>query len=144
MEFTARVDVPHAPEKVFRYLADPRNRPEWQSSLLSVTLFDRGEPRVGTTWRDNTMTGLRPTMEITELVPFKLWAEVGHWRGVTASLTLRFTAITAGCRVDAVGTLSGTGPWSVPVRAAGKVAGPAIRHDLGRVGEILTRGRLQR
>ena len=138
------MDVAHPPEKVFRYLADPRNRPEWQSSLLSVTLVDRGEPRVGMTWRDNTMVGLRPTLVITELVPFKLWAEVGHWRGVTAQLTLHVTAVSIGCRVDAVGSLSGTGPWSVPVKAAGRLAGPAIRHDLARVGEILTRGRIQR
>ena len=38
VEFTAPVDIAHPPEKVFGYLADPRNRPEWQSSLLSVTL----------------------------------------------------------------------------------------------------------
>ena len=129
---------------MFRYLADPRNRPEWQSSLLSVTLLDRGEPRVGMSWRDNTMVGMRPTMEITELQPFRLWAEEGGWRGVRATLTLRFTAITPGCRVDALGSLSGDGAWAVPVRAAGKVAGPAIRHDLARAGEILTRGRMPR
>ncbi len=92
---------------MFRYLADPRNRPEWQSSLLSVTLLDRGEPRVGMSWRDNTMVGMRPTMEITELQPFRLWAEEGGWRGVRATLTLRFTAIAPGCRVDALGSLSG-------------------------------------
>lgn len=96
------------------------------------------------TWRDNTMALVRPTMEITELVPFRLWAEVGHWRGITATLTLRFRAIPVGCRIDSVGSLTGTGAWSWPVRAAGKVAGPAIRHDLARAGEILTRGRLQR
>jgi hypothetical protein len=129
---------------VFRYLADPRNRPEWQSSLLSVTLLDRGEPRVGMTWRDNTMVGMRPTMQITELQPFRLWAEEGGWRGVRATLVLRFTAITQGCRVDALGSLSGEGVWSLPVRAAGRVAGPAIRHDLARAGEILTRGRMPR
>lgn len=138
------MDIARPPEKVFRYLADPRNRPEWQSSLLSVTLVDRGEPRVGMTWRDNTMAGVRPTMEITQLVPFKLWVEESRWRGIRAALTLRFTAITGGCRVDAEGSLAGDGPWSVPVRAAGKLAGPAIRHDLGRAGEILTRGRLPR
>lgn len=138
------MDVPHPPEKVFRYVVDPRNRPEWQSSLLSVTLVDRGEPRVGMTWRDNTMVAVRPAMEITELVPFKLWTEVGHWHGVTAALTLRFTAISIGCRIDGAGSLTGSGPWSVPVKAVGRVAGPAIRHDLARVGDILTRGRLQR
>ena len=132
------------PEVVFPYLADPRRRPEWQSSLKAIEMRDLGEPRVGMTWRDNTMVALRSTMEITEMVPFKLWAEVGHWRGITVPLTLRFTSIASGCRVDAVGTMSGTGPWSVPVRAAGRVAGPAIRHDLARAGEILTRGRLQR
>ena len=41
--------MPHPPETVFRYLVDPRNRPEWQASLLSVTLRDRGEPTVPTT-----------------------------------------------------------------------------------------------
>lgn len=144
VEFTAQVDVAQPPEKVFRYLADPRNRPEWQSSLLSVTLFDRGEPRVGMTWRDNTMAGVRPTMEITEMVPFRLWTEVGHWRGITAMLSLRFTAISIGCRVDALGSIDGSGVWSLPVKAAGRLAGPAIRHDLARAGDIVTRGRLQR
>lgn len=124
---------------MFRYLVDPRNRPEWQSSLLSVTLIDSGDPRVGMRWRDNTMAALRPTMEITELVPFKRWAEVGHWRGVTATLMLRFTAVGAGCRVGATGTLSGRGAWALPVRAAGRLAGPAIQHDLGRVDELLSR-----
>lgn len=125
---------------MFRYLADPRNRPEWQSSLMSVTLEDRdAEPHVGLTWRDNTMAGVRPTMTITEMAPFTLWAEEGTWRGIVATLRLRFTATTSGTRVDATGSLTGSGPWSVPVRVAGRLAGPAIRHDLGRAGEILTR-----
>ena len=72
------VDLPNQPEELFRYLVDPRNRPEWQSSLLSVTLIDRGEPRVGMEWRDNTVTGvIRPKMRITELVPFKVFGEAG-------------------------------------------------------------------
>ncbi len=130
----------HPPETVFRYLADPRNRPEWQSSLMSVTLEDRtAEPHVGLTWRDNTMAGVRPTLRITELTPFRLWTEEGSWRGVTAVLRLHFTAITSGTRVDATGSLAGDGIWSLPVRAAGRLAGPAIRHDLARVGEILSR-----
>jgi uncharacterized protein YndB with AHSA1/START domain len=131
--------VPHPPEKVFRYLADPRNRPEWQSSLLSVKLHDRGEPHVGMTWRDNTMAGVRPVMRITELTPYRLWAEEGTWHGITATLVLHFTAITSGTRVDATGTISGEGIWTLPVRAAGRLAGPAIRHDLSRVGDVLTR-----
>jgi hypothetical protein len=105
-----------------------------------VTLKDRtAEPHVGMTWRDNTMAGVRPTMTLTELVPFRRWAEVGTWRGITATLTLHFTAITSGTRLDATGSLAGSGIWSVPVRASGRLAGPAIRHDLARVGDVLTR-----
>lgn len=124
---------------MFRYLVDPRNRPEWQSSLLSVTLFDRGEPRVGTTWRDNTMAGVRPRLEITRLEPFRVFAEHGRWRGVEATLEMRFTAVPIGCRVSVAGLVSGTGPWSLPARAAGRVAGRAVGHDLRRAGAILTR-----
>ena len=144
MGFEATVDVPHPPETVFRYLVDPRNRPEWQASLLSVTLRDRGEPHVGMTWRDNTVAGVRPAMEITELTPFKVFSEVGRWRGVDATLVLRFTGVGSGCRIHATGSVSGTGPWRLPALAAGRLAGLAIRRDLERAGEILTRGRLSR
>ena len=30
--FTVTLDLPQPPAVLFRYLADPRNRPEWQSS----------------------------------------------------------------------------------------------------------------
>ena len=124
---------------MYRYLVDPRNRPEWQSSLLSVTLFDRGEPRVGMTWRDNTMVGVRPRLEITRLEPFRVFAEHGRWRGVDATLEMRFTAVPVGCRVAVAGVVSGTGPWAIATRAAGRVAAPAVAHDLQRAGDILTR-----
>ena len=128
---------------MFAYLADPRNRPEWQSSLLSVTLRDRTatEPHVGMRWRDNTMAGVRPAMEITRLEPDSVWAESGRWLGIRAELTMRFDRTTTGCRVRADGTLSGSGPWAAPVAVAGRLAGPAIGHDLRRVGDILGRGR---
>ena len=95
-------------------------------------------------WRETTVVGVRPRLEITELQPFKLWSEHGTWRGVSADLTLRFTAIASGCRVTATGRVAGDGPWSVAARASGRLAGRAIRHDLLRAGEILTRGRIER
>jgi hypothetical protein len=124
---------------LFRYLVDPRNRPEWQASLLSVTLHDRGEPRIGTTWRDNTVAGVRPRLEITALEPFRLFTETGRWRGVRATLSMHFTSVPGGCRVRVTGDVEGSGPWSLPARVAGRLAGPAVRHDLVRAGEILTR-----
>ena len=124
---------------MFRYLVDPRNRPEWQASLLSVTIPDRGEPRVGMTWRDNTLAGVRPRMEITGLEPFRVFVERGRWHGVEATLEMRFTAISGGCRVTVHGEVEGDGRWRLPARFAARLAGPAIRHDLKRAGEILTR-----
>jgi hypothetical protein len=125
---------------VFAYLADPRNRPEWQTSLLSVTLPDRdAEPRLGLTWRDNTLALLRPRMEMTRYEPPRVWAERGAWRGVTAQLTMVFDTTPTGCRVRATGSLSGARLLALPVAVAGRLAGPAIRHDLHRAGHVLTR-----
>lgn len=141
MGFTATVELDHPRETVFDYLADPRNRPEWQASLLSVTLRDRAaEPHVGMAWRDNTLVVLvRPRLEISRLDPPRVWAETGRWRGLTAELTMFFDTTPTGCRVRAVGSLTGSGIWAVPVAVAGRLAGPAIGHDLRRVDDVLTR-----
>ena len=95
-------------------------------------------------WRDNTVTGvIRPRMRITELVPFKVFGEAGSFGGVTADLQLQFTAIPGGCRVRATGQLSGSGRLSsFAARAASRLTPMALRSDLKRAGEILSRGRL--
>ena len=64
-------------------------------------MLDQGEPRVGMRWRDLTGPGFRPEMEITELVPYRVWAETGTWRGRHRRPALRFTAVGAGTRVAA-------------------------------------------
>lgn len=94
------VPFPVSREVAFDYLADPRNRPEWQSSLSRVEGVD-GEPRVGQTWVDVTTPRLRPRMETTELDRPRRWTERGTWRGVTATLTLDFTETATGCDVTA-------------------------------------------
>jgi uncharacterized protein YndB with AHSA1/START domain len=138
--FTASVELDHPREQVFAYLADPRNRPEWQASLLSVTLRDRdAEPHLGMRWRDNTLAGLRPRLEISRLEPPRVWAESGRWHGIRAELTMLLDTTPTGCRVRARGSLSGRGPWAAAVAVAGRLAGPAIAYDLRRVGDVLTR-----
>jgi uncharacterized protein YndB with AHSA1/START domain len=133
------VDTPHQPEVLFRYLADPANRPEWQSSLRSVLLEGPAdEPRVGMRWRETTVVGVRPQMRITELEPYRVWAEFGTWGGIEGRLTLRFTAIPAGCRVTAEVALTGRGPWAVPAYAAARLAPRALRADLERASGILS------
>ena len=124
-------------EVAFRYLCDPRNRPEWQSSLRSVEVPADEEPHLGQTWRETTSVGVRPRMETTELTPFRVWTERGHWRGVSATLTLHFTDVVGGCRVRADGEVSGRGGWALPAGAAGLLASQAIAADLRRAGRIL-------
>jgi Polyketide cyclase / dehydrase and lipid transport len=94
------VAFPVPSEVAFDYLADPRNRADWQSSLARVEDVD-GVPRVGQTWTDVTRPGLRPRMETTVLDRPHRWAERGTWRGITATLTLDFADTPTGCDVTA-------------------------------------------
>ena len=129
--------MPVSAQTAFRYLSDPRNRPEWQSSLRSVTVPADEEPHLGQAWRETTSVGVRPHMETTELVPHSVWTEVGRWRGVSATLSLHFTDVVGGCRVRADGEVTGTGLWALPAGAAGLLASTAIAADLRKAGRIL-------
>lgn len=130
-------------EVAFDYLADPRNRPQWQASLLSVSVPDHRllrEPKVGLAWRETTVAMVRPRMEITVLERPRRWAEIGRWGGVTGTLELAFHEAGGGCRIDATGNLSGRGPWAVAARAAHLLASRAVAADLRRAGRVLSEG----
>ncbi|MEP6814460.1 MAG: SRPBCC family protein [Marmoricola sp.] len=134
----ATVRFGQSPAVVFTFLADPRNRPEWQSSLRSVRMYDEGEPRVGMRWCDVTSLGFRPDLSITALTPYRVWSETGTWRGVTAHLTLRFTAVTGGTRVVAEVEVNGEGAWGVVSNVVRRLAPAALGHDLERASQLLT------
>jgi hypothetical protein len=122
----------------FAYLADPRNRPEWQSSLSRVEMLDEGEPRVGMRWRDHTAVRLVPQMEITALEPDELWVEKGRWRAIEAILTMEFGATPTGCSVDVRFRVRGRG-LVAPVGWAATGAGVfAVRNDVRRAARILS------
>lgn len=135
------ISVPYAVpvDVAFAYLADPRNRPEWQSSLRAVQMLDEGEPRVGQRWRDLTSARVVPEMVITAMEPDVLWSETGRWHGIEADLTLGFVQREGGCRVDAVLDVRGRGPLR-PVAWAAAAAGVlAVRADLRNAARILSR-----
>ena len=80
------MELPVSAEAAFRYLSDPRNRPQWQSSLLSVSVPADEEPHLGQTWSETTAVGVRPPLETTVFRPFRAWAETAlecthHRRG---------------------------------------------------------------
>ena len=132
-----RFEVPV--ETAFDYLVDPRNRPDWQSSLKRVDGVT-GEPRVGQSWTDVTTPGLRPAMRTTELDRPHRWTEVGTWRGINATLTLVFTAAgERACDIEATMRLSGRGLYAVPAAVAGLAAPLAVRTDLAGAARALAR-----
>ena len=139
VEFATTVDMPHPPQVAFTYLVDPRNRPEWQASLVSVRLERRDQqPEVGMAWRDTMVIGVKPAMEITELVPYRVFAEHGRWGGVEMDLLIRFVATGEGCRLRAEGRLQGAGIWSAPVRVGALVASRSVASDLHRAARVLS------
>jgi hypothetical protein len=130
------VAFPVSREVAFDYLADPVNRPEWQSSLARVEDVD-GEVRVGQTWVDVTKPRMRPLMETTVLDRPRRWAERGTWRGFAAVLTLDFAETPTGCDVVATMRVEGRGIAAVPARVLGVLAPRAVRADLRRAAEAL-------
>jgi uncharacterized protein YndB with AHSA1/START domain len=137
-EFTVTIDLPHPPSDLFRFLAEPRNRPLWQSSLRTVTDIDEGEPHPGQHWRDVTKVGIKPQMQLTELVPYRVISETGTWRGVDGLLTLRFLKTSQGTRLTAEGRVIGHGPFALAAAVSGRFAPETIRKDLLRASEVLT------
>jgi uncharacterized protein YndB with AHSA1/START domain len=137
-DFTLTLELPHPPGALFRFLAEPRNRPLWQGSLRDVVEVDDGEPRVGLRWRDVTKVGVRPAMEIVELTPYRVLGETGSWRGVDGVLTMRFNEISSGTRLVVEGHLAGRGPYAVAAVVSRKLAPETIRRDLLRASAVLS------
>ena len=132
MPTASSVVIAASAEECFRYFADPRRRPEWQSSLRRVEAPDV-EPHLGLRWRDVTVVGIKPELEITRMEPYRVWQEVGVWRSVSATLTLRFTAVSGGTRVSADVEVVGGRLGKV----AGLLAPMAIGSDLARAARAL-------
>jgi uncharacterized protein YndB with AHSA1/START domain len=137
-DFAVSLELPHPPAAVFRFLAEPHNRPLWQASLRTVCDVDAGEPRVGMRWRDVTKVGIKPWMSITELTPYRLISETGAWRGVDGVLTMRLVRTRQGTRLTAEGRLTGQGAFALAATVTGRWAPETIRKDLLRASEILS------
>ena len=137
------VDAPRP--VVFDYLADPRNRPEWQASLASIELLDplepEQEPYVGLRWVDKVKVGPPFELQISRLDPGELWSEVGAAGPFTAYGTLLFEDETRdgimGTRVRFVARVTGRG-LARPLGPLATVLGQAlIRNDLPRLARVL-------
>ena len=86
--FTVTIDVPR--ERVFDYLADPANRPQWQSSIQTIHLQSQASPRVGTTWRESVHGGVTFLMEISEFHRPMRWAERISSKSMSGTVAMEF------------------------------------------------------
>ncbi|HET6560725.1 MAG TPA: SRPBCC family protein [Marmoricola sp.] len=127
--------------QVYAYLADPRNRPEWQASLARVELLDEGPPRVGMRWRDHLRGGAAFGLRITEMVPDERWAEVGTTGPFTADITMLFEDAVrdgiAGTRVRLVVRVRGRGAARPLGRLGTGALSLAVRMDLPRLARVV-------
>lgn len=105
------VAMPVGRAEAFAYLADPGNRPHWQSSLKAVTGLEPGDPTAaGAAWTDVTVVpGVRPRMVTTRSEPPEVWAEEGTFGPFRATLTLLFEEAADGCEVTADFAVQGLG-----------------------------------
>jgi uncharacterized protein YndB with AHSA1/START domain len=76
---------------VYAFLADPRNRPRWQSSLTGVTVDGDGPPGLGTRWKERAIGFGTSEMEIVRFEPNRVWAERARSRFGDALVTLYFS-----------------------------------------------------
>lgn len=123
--------------RVFDYLADPANRPEWQASLRSVDLLDDGPPRVGTRWVDHLYGGLRFTLEIVAMDSGVLWAERSRLGPLTTYVTLLMADEGAGTRVRILTRFQGRGAARPLAFVATVVMALLVRVDVPRLRRIL-------
>ena len=130
---------------VFDYLADPRNRPEWQASLDTIELLDplarEQPPYVGLRWIDRVKVGPPFELQISRLEPDQLWSEVGSAGPFTAYGTLLFEDETrdgkAGTRVHCIARVHGRSLARPLGPAATALAVALVRVDLGRAARVL-------
>jgi uncharacterized membrane protein len=135
--FSVSVDVEAPVARVFDYLAEPANRPAWQSSLRSVELLTDGPAGVGTRWYDVTWPGLRPLMEITAWEQNVRWVEHGRWHGLEVTLDLVFVPLSEDrTRVRATTEVTARG-WRRPLGRVLDLVGPlGARDDLRRAARL--------
>ena len=134
------LDAAVGAELLFDYLADVTRRPEWQASLRAITEL-RGDGGLGTSWRDVTVAGARPLLEVTEFDRPRAWAERGSWRGLRAELRLVLKAHAPDrTRLTATFRIVGTGAYALPAAVLQRLAGPAIRADLRRAVGLAAAG----
>ncbi|HET8604846.1 MAG TPA: SRPBCC family protein [Marmoricola sp.] len=135
---TVSVRMPVDAGTAFDYLVEPRNRPQWQSSLGGVDVLTPGPPTRGTRWIDRTRAGIRPEMTLAIVDRPTLWTEASDWHGLVATLSMSFEPVDAHTTEVHVAMVFDGPLWWQPIAALAALAAPrAVRGDLARAARIL-------
>lgn len=138
-----QVLFPVPPDRAFAYLADPRNRPAWQSSLRAVAdvvPVGGDATAVGTTWTDVTVVpGIRPAMRTVAAEPGSAWVEEGRSGPFCARLSLSFSPAEPGSLVVAEFAVVGLGAGGLITLGSR----PAVAADLRRAARLVAETRSQ-
>ncbi|HTU59956.1 MAG TPA: SRPBCC family protein, partial [Polyangiales bacterium] len=124
-------------ERVFPFLADPRNRPRWQASLRTVQMLSEGEPHVGMRWRERPGGLVSFDMQIVALEPNQLWVEQIEGAGITGKIALRFAAEGGNTRIGVSVTLAVPKLLQLGSPVMRTVLVTMIRQDLARVEQLV-------
>jgi uncharacterized protein YndB with AHSA1/START domain len=136
IEFDLHLEAPR--EAVFAFLADPRNRPRWQSSLVAFEPVDDGPPRAGMRWRETARGAGRFEMAISAYEPPDRWAERLASPRAEGEVDVRFAEEDGGTRLAVT--------VDVRIRGVARLAAPLVRlllrremrRDLARIPALLS------
>jgi Polyketide cyclase / dehydrase and lipid transport len=145
VRFTVKETLAATAEALFDVISDPRRRPEWQTTLVSVHVSTEGPPALGTVWHEFTRGGLRFDLEITEFERPLRWAEEAQGTIANARLAVSFdSGPTAGStRVGVYVEVDFKGPLKLAGPLVKVVMPVALRADLRRaegLAQALMRG----
>ena len=124
-------------ERVFSFLADPRNRPRWQSSLNAVEMLSDGEPHVSMRWRERPGGLVAFDMQISALEPNRIWTEQLRGAGITGQISLRFAAEGGGTRIVVSVTLNLPKPLELASSLIRPLLVATVRRDLASIEHLV-------
>ena len=110
--FTVNERLDHAPAKVWAYLTDFDNAPEWMTSIGEFTQATQGHLEVGTQFSFKARGKARET-RVTALEPGKLIALTSTQGGVTATYTYSVAPVGDGAEVTLKAVCEATGFWKL-------------------------------
>ena len=138
MRFSFEILLRIPRDVVFAFLADPANRPRWQTSIQTFEMEPQGEPRVGIRWRESVRGAGTFEMEISEYERPRRWAERIESKAFDGTVSMTFEETPGGTTLRLDADVRCRGPWRVVAPIARIVLRREMRKDLKRVEGLLS------